>query len=368
MSNINNCCPDTTEIRLTIDQFIVLIFKLHESELHLNGFNRIALESLAKELQRKLFKAIHLRYEWFRPVEAKLLNESFKSHTKKVTKESATFTIPTLLKAAIEIQLDEDIPAYKQCLNKLLPYEKEWLIKDLRDVFLATTGVYCLIYIISAILNGSQILSSFNFLTLFAFSLFSTLLCFPVLYLLLFKLRGIRTPKLFKWECKVKSLQSAIAKELTSLKNDPAEYKQNKIFELLSINFSSIPQENVNEEKNMKRLLYVTTMYFAQVMHFVEQENSGKSRRGMSALVEDIEKLMKNLDADYPLRFNTCGTSGHSSINSLIKRAKELVMTENEYNSTEEKKFDKDFTSRIQNLIEQDPDNYNLLRSIGPKR
>lgn len=130
MSNISSRCQNTTEIRLTVDQFIVLIFMLHETELHLNGFNRIALESLAKELQRKLFKAIHLRYEWFRPVEAKLLNESFKSHTKKVTKESATFTIPTLLKAAIGIQLDEDIPAYKQCLNKLLPYEKEWLIKD----------------------------------------------------------------------------------------------------------------------------------------------------------------------------------------------------------------------------------------------
>ena len=170
MSNINNCCHDTTEIRLTVDQFIVLIFKLHESRLHLNGFNRIALESLAKELQRKLFKAIHLRYEWFRPVEAKLLNESFKSDTNKVTKGTATFTIPTLLKASIGLQLDEDTSAYKQFLNKLLPYEKEWLIKDLRDVFLATTGVYCLIYIISAILNGSQILSSFNFLTLFAFS------------------------------------------------------------------------------------------------------------------------------------------------------------------------------------------------------
>lgn len=162
MSNINNCCHDTTEIRLTVDQFIVLIFKLHESRLHLNGFNRIALESLAKELQRKLFKAIHLRYEWFRPVEAKLLNESFKSDTNKVTKETATFTIPTLLKASIGLQLDEDTSAYKQFLNKLLPYEKEWLIKDLRDVFLATTGVYCLIYIISAILNGSQILISLS--------------------------------------------------------------------------------------------------------------------------------------------------------------------------------------------------------------
>ena len=113
MSNINNCCQDTTEIRLTVDQFIVLIFKLHESKLHLNGFNRIALESLAKELQRKLFKAIHLRYEWFRPVEAKLLNESFKSDTNKVTKETATFTIPTLLKATNGIRLDENIPAFK---------------------------------------------------------------------------------------------------------------------------------------------------------------------------------------------------------------------------------------------------------------
>lgn len=56
MSNINNCCHDTTEIRLTVDQFIVLIFKLYESRLHLNGFNRIALESLAKELQKNFSK------------------------------------------------------------------------------------------------------------------------------------------------------------------------------------------------------------------------------------------------------------------------------------------------------------------------
>lgn len=246
MSNISSRRQNTTEIRLTVDQFIVLIFKLHETELRLNGFNRVALESLAKELQRKLFKAIHLRYEWFHPVEAKLLNESFKSHTKKVTKETATFTIPTLLKATIGIRLDENIPTYKQFLNKLLPYEKEWLIKDLRDVFLATTGVYCLIYIISAILNGSQILSSFNFLTLFAFSLFSTLLCFPVLYLLLFKLRSIRTPKLFKWECKVKPLQSAIAKELASFKEDSAEHFNRKIFGLISTNFSLITTDGIS--------------------------------------------------------------------------------------------------------------------------
>ena len=366
MSNINNCCQDTTEIRLTVDQFIVLIFKLHESKLHLNGFNRIALESLAKELQRKLFKAIHLRYEWFHPVEAKLLNESFKSHTKKITKESATFTIPTLLKAAIGIQLDEDIPAYKQFLNKLLPYEKEWLIKDLRDVFLATTGIYCLIYIISTILNGSQILSSFNFCTLFAFSLFSTLLCFPVLYLLLFKLRSIRTPTLFKWECKVKPLQSAIAEELASLKTDFAEYKQNKISELLCTNFSSIPQENGNEEKNMKRLLYITMKFFAEAMHYVEEENSGNKKRGINSLVEDIEKLMKDLKTGQPYRFKTLGSSSRSGVNLLVKHAKELVMKENEYNK--EDKFDEEFTSKIQSSIKNDPDNYNLLRSIKPKR
>lgn len=250
MSNINNCCHDTTEIRLTVDQFIVLIFKLHESRLHLNGFNRIALESLAKELQRKLFKAIHLRYEWFRPVEAKLLNESFKSDTNKVTKETATFTIPTLLKASIGLQLDEDTSAYKQFLNKLLPDEKEWLIKDLRDVFLATTGVYCLIYIISAILNGSQILSSFNFLTLFAFSSFSTLLCFPILYLLLFKLRSIRTPKLFKLEGNIRTWRSAISKELATLKENSVEDHNEKIFELINTNIST----NCKKTKMKKKI------------------------------------------------------------------------------------------------------------------
>ena len=129
MSNISSCWQNTTETRLTVDQFIVLIFKLHETELHLNGFNRVALESLAKELQRKLFKAIHLRYEWFRPVEAKLLNESFKSDTNKVTKETATFTIPTLLKASIGLQLDEDTSAYVRRRQEVVQIRRQKVVQ-----------------------------------------------------------------------------------------------------------------------------------------------------------------------------------------------------------------------------------------------
>ncbi len=364
MSNINNCCHDTTEIRLTVDQFIVLIFKLHESRLHLNGFNRIALESLAKELQRKLFKAIHLRYEWFRPVEAKLLNESFKSDTNKVTKETATFTIPTLLKASIGLQLDEDTSAYKQFLNKLLPYEKEWLIKDLRDVFLATTGVYCLIYIISAILNGSQILSSFNFLTLFAFSSFSTLLCFPILYLLLFKLRSIRTPKLFKLEGNIRTWRSAISKELATLKEDSVEDHNEKIFELINTNISTNCKKNKNEEKNLKRFLYVTTIYFSEAMHYAHKQKTGKSEYGISVLTKDIETLMNNLNVKYET--SVWGTSGKSNLNNLISIARDSVKKENGYN-LEDEVYDDHFSSHVRALIEEKPNQYNLIRSISPK-
>lgn len=364
MSNINNCCHDTTEIRLTVDQFIVLIFKLHESRLHLNGFNRIALESLAKELQRKLFKAIHLRYEWFRPVEAKLLNESFKSDTNKVTKETATFTIPTLLKASIGLQLDEDTSAYKQFLNKLLPYEKEWLIKDLRDVFLATTGVYCLIYIISAILNGSQILSSFNFLTLFAFSSFSTLLCFPILYLLLFKLRSIRTPKLFKLEGNIRTWRSAISKELATLKEDSVEDHNEKIFELINTNISTNCKKNKNEEKNLKRFLYVTTIYFSEAMHYAHKQKTSKSEYGISVLTKDIETLMNNLNVKYET--SVWGTSGKSNLNNLISIARDSVKKENGYN-LEDEVYDDHFSSHVRALIEEKPNQYNLIRSISPK-
>ncbi len=363
MSNISSCWQNTTETRLTVDQFIVLIFKLHETELHLNGFNRVALESLAKELQRKLFKAIHLRYEWFRPVEAKLLNESFKSDTNKVTKETATFTIPTLLKATNGIRLDENIPAFKRFLNKLLPYEKEWLIKDFFLSFMYMIGIYSFFLFTHLCFNNFQLAPCINAFTVPIFCLLVTLLFFPILYLPLFKLRSIRTSQLFKWECKIKSLQSTIAEELAALGKDAEEYRKNKILELLSLNFSLISQENEYEEKNIKRLLYVTITYFAEAMHYVEKENSGSSRKGINVLVEDLEKIMKTLKDDYSVK--TRGSSGHSGIYSLFSDAKELVIQENGYNSTN---FDDYFSSQVQKSMEKEPNNYNLLRLIGPKR
>lgn len=365
MSNISSCWQNTTETRLTVDQFIVLIFKLHETELHLNGFNRVALESLAKELQRKLFKAIHLRYKWFRPVEAQLLNESFKSPTNKITKETATFTISTLLKATIGIQLDEDIPAYKQFLKKLLPYEKEWLIKELRDALLTTTGVYCLIHIISGIFNGCQIPSSFNIFTLFAFSLFSTLLCFPVLYLFFFKLRSVRTPKLFKLDGNIRAWQSAISKELASLKEDSAEHLNEQIFELININLASNRKKNKNEEKNIKRFLYVTMTYFSEAMHYAQKQKTDKSGHGISVLINDIEKLMDNLEHKYET--SVWGTSGKSNLNNLISIARDSVKKENG-DKLEDEVYDDHFSSRVRALIEEKPYQYNLIWSITPKR
>lgn len=359
MSNQN-----TTEVRLTVDQFIVLIFKLHETELHLNGFNRVALESLAKELQRKLFKAIHLRYEWFRPVEAKLLNESFKSDTNKVTKENATFTIPTLLKASNGLQLDEDTPAYKQFLNKLLPYEKEWLIKEFRNAFMATALFYCLIHLISGLLNGFQIANSFNIFTLLAVSLFSTLLCFPVLYLFFFKLRSIRTPQLFKLEGNIRALQGTISKELASLKEDSAERLNEKIFKLISTNLASNHKKNKNEEKNFKRFLYTTMIFFSETMHYAQKQKTGKSEYGISALTKDIETLMNNLKVKYGT--SVWGTSGKSNLNNLISIARDSVKKENGYN-LEDEIYDEHFSSHVRALIEENPNQYNLIRSISPK-
>ncbi len=373
MSNINNCCQDTTEIRLTVDQFIVLIFKLHESKLHLNGFNRIALESLAKELQRKLFKAIHLRYEWFRPVEAKLLNESFKSDTNKVTKETATFTIPTLLKATNGIRLDENIPAFKRFLNKLLPYEKEWLIKDFFLSFMYMIGIYSFFLFTHLCFNNFQLAPCINAFTVPIFCLLVTLFCFPILYLPLFKLRSIKTSQLFKWECEISPLQRAIANELISLNKDSSEHKKNKIFELLRVNFSSISKKSKNEkyEDNMRRLLYVTMTYFAQAMHYVEQENE-ITRRGLAGLVWDITELMKSLNMNF--YFRTRGTAGHSNIYSLFSYARELVEEDSGYEKESncrdkrfDRKFDKEFSNKVKSLITNDPDNYYLLRSIKPK-
>ena len=141
---------------------------------------------------------------------------------------------------------------------------------------MTTTGVYCLIHIISGIFNGCQIPSSFNIFTLFAFSLFSTLLCFPILYLFFFKLRSVRTPKLFKLDGNIRAWQSAISKELASLKEDSAEHLNEQIFELININLASNRKKNKNEEKNIKRFLYVTMTYFSEAMHYAQKQKTGK--------------------------------------------------------------------------------------------
>lgn len=152
-------------------------------------------------------------------------------------------------------------------------------------------------------------------------------------------------------------MQSTIAEELAALGKDAEEYRKNKILELLSLNFSLISQENEYEEKNIKRLLYVTITYFAEAMHYVEKENSGSSRKGINVLVEDLEKIMKTLKDDYSVK--TRGSSGHSGIYSLFSDAKELVIQENGYNSTN---FDDYFSSQVQKSMEKEPNNYNLLR------
>lgn len=114
----------------------------------------------------------------------------------------------------------------------------------------------------------------------------------------------------------------------------------------------------------MKRFLYVTTIYFSEAMHYAHKQKTGKSEYGISVLTKDIETLMNNLNVKYET--SVWGTSGKSNLNNLISIARDSVKKENGYN-LEDEVYDDHFSSHVRALIEEKPNQYNLIRSISPK-